>query len=326
MRDGLRGLGEFGLIRALTADLKSGGNVQHGIGDDCAVVAFGGKSMLLTCDASLEGVHFKRDWGVPEDLGWKAAVSALSDIAAMGGRANFVMVTLALPEELELAFVEALYRGIRDAVESAGAIIVGGDTSASHSGIVMDLTVVGEVVGRPMLRSGAQPGDVIAMSGAIGERSAGLHALLHDVEAPELIREYLHPLPRLAEGQWLQAQPGVKAMMDVSDGLLPDARHIAESSGVGIDLWTDWLPASARLEEFWRGQGLDCGAQRLRSGEEYELLVVLDSVEAGAICEAFEKKFELPLTVIGECDDGHEGVRVDGEESDEKGYEHFLTP
>lgn len=326
MKDGLRGLGEFGLIRALTADLKSGGNVQHGIGDDCAVVAFGGKSMLLTCDASLEGVHFKRDWGAPEDLGWKAAVSALSDIAAMGGRANFVLVTLALPEELELAFVEALYRGLADAVESAGAIIVGGDTSASHSCIVLDLTVVGEVVGRPMLRSGARPGDVIAMTGAIGERGAGLHALLHGIDGPALVREYLHPLPRLAEGQWLQAQPGVKAMMDVSDGLLPDARHIAKASGVGVDLRTDWLPASAILEEFWRKQRLNCGAQRLRSGEEYELLVVLEAAEAAAICEAFEKVFELPLTVVGECSDGHESVWVDGGESNEKGFEHFRKP
>lgn len=324
MKDGLRGLGEFGLIRALTADLKSGGNVQHGIGDDCAVIEFGGKSMLLTCDASLEGVHFKRDWGTPEDIGWKAAVSALSDIAAMGGRANFVLVTLALPTDAALDYVESLYGGIKAAVAHAGALIVGGDTTASHSGIVLDFTVVGEVVGRPMLRGGAQPGDVIAMTGAIGERGAGLHALLHGVDAKELIRAYLHPFPRLAEGQWLQAQPGVKAMMDVSDGLLPDAGHIAKASEVGIDLRTAWLPANAMLETFWRAQGLDCDAQRLRSGEEYELLVVLNADEAEGICDAFDREQELPLTVVGVCGDGHEGVWVDGEETDEKGFEHFL--
>lgn len=326
MKDGLRGLGEFGLIQALTAGLKSGEQVQHGIGDDCAVVEFGAKSMLLTCDASLEDIHFKRDWGTAEDLGWKAAVSALSDIAAMGGRANFVLVTLALSADVEVPYVEGLYRGLAKAVESAGAVIVGGDTTASHSGIVMDFTVVGEIVGRPMLRQGARPGDIVAMTGAIGERGAGLHALLNGIDAPELVREYLHPLPRLAEGQWLQAQPGVRAMMDVSDGLLPDAGHIAAASGVGIDLRTDWLPPNAALEAFWREQGLDGRAQRLRSGEEYELLVVLDAAESDTICEAFEKEFQLPLTVVGTCGDEQEGVSVDGRKSDEKGFEHFLTP
>jgi thiamine-monophosphate kinase len=289
-------------------------------------VEFGAKSMLLTCDASLEDIHFKRDWGTAEDLGWKAAVSALSDIAAMGGRANFVLVTLALPADVEVPYVEGLYRGLATAVESAGAVIVGGDTTASHAGIVMDFTVVGEVVGRPMLRSGARPGDVIAMTGAIGERGAGLHALLNGIDAPELVREYLHPLPRLAEGQWLQAHPGVKAMMDVSDGLLPDTRHIAEASRVRIDLRTDGLPPDAALEAFWREQGQDGRAQRLRSGEEYELLVVLDAAESETICEAFEKEFQLPLTVVGTCGEGHEGVWVDGRKSDEKGFEHFLTP
>jgi thiamine-monophosphate kinase len=326
MKESLRGLGEFGLIRALTADLKSGGSVQHGIGDDCAVVEFGGKSMLLTCDASLEGVHFRRDWGTPEDIGWKAAVSAISDIAAMGGRASFMLVTLALPADAALDYVEALYGGIKAAVDHAGVLIVGGDTTASNAGIVLDFTVVGEVVGRPMLRRGAQPGDVIAMTGTIGERGAGLHALLHGVEARDLVRAYLHPFPRMAEGQWLQAQPGVKAMMDVSDGLVPDARHIAKASGVGIDLRRDWLPANTALEDFWRGQALDCAAQRLRSGEEYELLVVLKADEAEGICEAFAREHALPMTVVGLCGGGHEGVWVDGAETDEQGFEHFLTP
>jgi len=237
-----------------------------------------------------------------------------------------VLVTLALPADASLDYVESLYGGIKAAVAHAGALIVGGDTTASHSGIVLDFTVVGEVVERPMLRRGAQLVDVIAMTGAIGERGAGLHALLHGVEARDLVRAYLRPFPRLAAGQWLQAQPGVKAMMDVSDGLLPDAGHIARASGVGIDLRRDWLPANARLEDFWRAQGLDCAAQRLRSGEEYELLVVLDADEAEGICTAFEKEFELPMTVVGLCGDGHEGVWVDGGEPDAKGFEHFRMP
>ncbi|MCF6287311.1 MAG: thiamine-phosphate kinase [Candidatus Hydrogenedentes bacterium] len=323
MTDAIRGLGEFGLIRKLTEQLKQGDTVVHGIGDDCAVLAVGEKQLLLTCDASLEDVHFKRHWGKPEDIGWKAAVSALSDIAAMGGRATAVLVTLALPEDLPVSYAEGLYRGLADAVESVGATIVGGDTTASRSGIIIDITVIGEVVGRPVLRSGAQPGDVIAVTGAIGERGAGLHALLHDVDASELIRAYLHPSPRIEAGQWFQAQPGVHAMMDVSDGLLPDARHIAQASGVGIDLFSDKLPKNDRLDAYWKSQGEGGSLQRVRSGEEYELLVVLAAAEFDMICEAFSRYTGLLISVIGECTKSHEGIQLDGSIPGATGFEHF---
>lgn len=323
MIGGIGGLGEFGLIREWTKQLKTGNGVSLGIGDDCAIVEAGGSQLLLTCDASLEGVHFHRNWGTPEDIGWKAAVSALSDIAAMGGRARFVLVTIALPADVDLAYTQALYHGLADAMETAGAVIVGGDTTASHSGIVIDLTVVGEVVGRPVLRSGAQPGDVVAVTGAIGERGAGLHALQNGIEAPEFVRAYLHPTPRLAEGQWLQAQPGVRAMMDISDGLLPDARHIAEASGVGIDLHSDQLPGHPGLAAYWKTPGRECALERLRSGEEYELLAVLPASGANETCRVFGERFGLALTILGECANSHTGVHVDDAAPAELGFEHF---
>lgn len=323
MSDGLGDLGEFGLIREWTKGLRAGAGVAHGIGDDCAVVEVGGKQLLLTCDASLEGVHFHRDWGTPEDLGWKAAVSALSDIAAMGGRANFVLVTLALPGDVDVDFAKGLYRGIADAVESVGAVIVGGDTTASQSGIVIDVAVVGEVVGRAVLRSGARPGDVIAVTGAPGRRGAGLHALLHGIEAPALIRDYLHPTPRLAEGQWLQAQAGVRAMMDVSDGILPDAGHMARASGVGIDLQAGKLPVDGVLEAFWMAQGRVAGMERLRSGEAYELLVAMEPDAVDGVCGAFEGRFGVALSVVGVCGEGESGVTVDGTAPGAAGFEHF---
>lgn len=322
MSDGLGGLGEFGLIRELTRGLRSGEGVSRGIGDDCAIVEIAGASLLLTCDASLEGVHFHRDWGAPEDIGWKAAVSALSDIAAMGGRARFVLVTLALPEDTPLDFVTTLYRGLSEAVTASGAAIVGGDTTASRSGIVLDLSVVGEVVGRPMLRSGARPGDLVAVTGVPGRRGAGLHALLHGIEA-RMVRDYLHPSPRLAEGQWLQAQPGVRAMIDLSDGMLPDARHIAEASGVGIDLRANQLPVNESLEAFWGNRGRDSGPERLRSGKEYELLVALDATDAGTICASFGEQFGIPLTVVGACYSESRAVLVDGAVPSDAGFEHF---
>lgn len=323
MSESLRKLGEFGLIADLTGDLRPGPSVRLGIGDDCAEVEMGGVSMLLTCDASLEGVHFHRDWGTPEDIGWKAAVSALSDIAAMGGRACYLLVTLALPEDVEAEWVESAYRGIRHAVAFAGAEIVGGDTTASRSGIVLDFSVIGEVTGRAVRRAGARPGDLVAMTGAVGARGAGLHALLHDIDAPELTGEYLHPFPRLVEGRWLQAQDAVHAMMDVSDGLLPDARHIAMASGVGINLRGDWLPQHAALDRFWADLNESSSSRRMRSGEEYELLVAVNRAEAAAVRETFLHTFEVPLTFVGECTDAFEGVRIDGEAVRDEGFEHF---
>ncbi len=318
--------GEFALIASLTASLKSGDDVQQGIGDDCAVVRFGDKELLLTCDASLEDIHFKRDWGTPEEIGWKAAVSALSDIAAMGGRAVAVLVTLALPGDLPVAYAEGLYRGLSSAVESTGAAIVGGDTTASRSGIVIDLTVIGEVVGRAVLRSGARPGDVVAVTGAVGERGAGLHALLHDIEAPDLVRAYLHPTPRIDEGVWLQAQPSVHAMMDISDGLLPDARHIAKASGVGFNLLSAQLPNNVRLWSYWAEQGMESMPQRLCSGEEYELLVILAVEEAPALLQAFMAQFDVAIHPVGVCTEHSGDVLVDGEPPAAQGFEHFRAP
>lgn len=323
MSESLQKLGEFGLIADLTGDIRPGPSVRLGIGDDCAEVEVGGASLLLTCDASLEGVHFHRDWGTPEDIGWKATVSALSDIAAMGGRACYLLVTLALPEDVEVEWVESAYRGIRHAAAFAGAEIVGGDTTASRSGIVLDFSVIGEVTGRAVRRAGARPGDLLAMTGAVGARGAGLHALLHEINAPELTGEYLHPFPRLVEGRWLQAQDAVHAMMDVSDGLLPDARHIAKSSGVGINLRGDWLPQHAAVERFWEELGENSTARRLRSGEEYELLVAVNRAEAAAVRETFLHTFEVPLTFVGECTHAHAGVRIDGEAVRDEGFEHF---
>ncbi|MBX3180093.1 MAG: thiamine-phosphate kinase [Candidatus Hydrogenedentes bacterium] len=316
-------LGEFGLIRALTGGLRPGEGIIQGIGDDCAVIEAGGAQLLLTCDASLEGVHFHRNWGAPHDLGWKAAASAISDIAAMGGRARHVLVTLALPPDAPLEFVKAFYAGVADAVEQCDAAIIGGDTTASASGIVADITVIGDVPGRAVFRQGAESGDLIAVTGVPGRRGAGLYALLHGIDAPEYIQAYLKPLPRLAEGQWLQARDEVHAMIDISDGILPDAQHIATASGVGIDLDADELPADPSLDTFWGDQDRISPEERLRSGEEYELLVALAPEEATAVCGAFEVAFGLPLTPIGRCVRDFQGVRINGEIPERAGFEHF---
>ncbi len=182
---GLGDIGEFGLIARLTRGLPVSGAVVEGIGDDCAVLRCGDRLLLATCDASLEGIHFSRRHATPKDIGWRAAASALSDIAAMGGKPTFVLVTLACPADISPDFIEDVYRGLSEAVHATGAVIVGGDTTGTKTGLALDVTVLGEATGgRPLLRRGARPGDIVVVTGYPGASAGGLAALQCGVDAP----------------------------------------------------------------------------------------------------------------------------------------------
>lgn len=320
----LRSLGEFGLIERVTRVLQAPECSVVGIGDDCAVVRVGERILLATCDASIEDVHFSRAYATAEDIGWKAAATALSDIAAMGGRPLFLLTTLACPEDASVAFVEGLYRGLQAATAQSGGGIVGGDTTRSNQGYVIDVTVIGEPAGdRYLLRDGARDGDLLAVTGWPGRSSAGLLALQLGVEAPELTEAHLRPVPRMAEGQWLAARPEAHALIDVSDGLLQDAGHLAERSGVGVDVSPDALPVAAALTEACVALGPAPDSFILAGGEDYELAVALDPAGAATVCRAFEEQFGLPLTLVGTFGQGWTGVRLAGEDLQEGGYDHF---
>ena len=320
----VRGLGEFGLIRRLTEDLPGHPAVLAGVGDDCAVLKAGGQSMLVSCDAALEGVHFRRDLATPKAIGWKAATAALSDIAAMGGRPRFMLVTLACPTETELPFLDGLYAGLRGAAEHYETVIVGGDTTESHSGLILDVTVIGESAGgRILLRSGARPGDVAVVTGGPGRSAAGLMALHSGADAPELVAAHLHPQARFTEGQWLAARREVHALIDSSDGLLQDAGHLADASGIGLDVDPDKVPLAPELAAYAAGLGIDPLELALAGGEDYELIAALDGPSAASLIDAFQNRFELPMTAVGVFTADFAGVRIAGECVDKTGYDHF---
>lgn len=320
----LGALGEFGLIRQLTEGLASSEDVLTGIGDDCAVLRLGDRELLVTCDAAIEDVHFRRALASPQAIGWKSAASALSDIAAMGGQPRFVLITLACPPDTSMDFLEALYRGMAEAVSYCGAVVVGGDTTQSPSGMVIDLTVIGEPVAqRSLLRSGARPRDCLAVTGWPGRSAAGLLALERGDEIPALVQAHLHPLPRIAEGQWLAAQPEVHAAIDLSDGLLQDAGHLAESSQLGIDLHRSAVPIAPELRAFCGKHALDAGNLAFNGGEEYELVLALDGDSAVPLAHGFQERFGLPLTVIGRFTEAWSGMRMEGEALHPQGYDHF---
>ncbi len=324
MDERVKDLGEFGLIGRLTGGLPVGDGVVVGAGDDCAVVRFGEREVLLSCDASLEGRHFDKAYMPAEAIGWRAMASALSDIAAMGGVARFAVVTLGLPPELEVAFVEELYRGLAEAAAEAGAAIVGGDTAASEWGIVIDVTVLGEPVGgRYVLRTGAKAGDVLAVTGYPGRAAAGLLALRRGVDAPALVEAFLRPVPRLAAGQWLAQRPEVHAMIDLSDGLLADARHVAEASGVGLDITRAGLPIAEALRAAAKELGFGPADLVLGGGEDYELACAVDADEFDAVRAAFEEAQGLALHAAGRFTAKEDGIVLDGAPAPHLGFEHF---
>jgi thiamine-monophosphate kinase len=271
----LSDLGEHGLIRRVTGGIPlDPARVVLGVGDDCSVTRLpGGQLQLVTTDLLLENVHFLRDVIQPEELGAKAMAVNLSDIAAMGGTALDAWVSLGLSQAVDVEWVDRLYSGMTRVAAAHRVSLLGGDTTAAEQ-IVLNLVLLGEVApGEILLRSGAQPGDRIFVSGHLGDSAAGLHALRERLEAPELVRRHHSPEPRLELGRRLATSGLVHAAIDLSDGLASDLNHICDASGVGSEVHADQLPRSAALEAYCRRHHLDPVAFALAGGEDYELLV-----------------------------------------------------
>ncbi len=326
-------LGEFGFI-ARVADFvgEPRGAVVVGIGDDAAVLKTSGEGhLLVTTDAFVEGRHFRREWLSAEQIGTRAACAAISDIAAMGGEALAVFVSLGLPGGEEAAFGEQLMRGIHNVATEYDASLAGGDTFASPSGICLDVVVVGQV-DRPWLRSAARPGDILLVSGTLGEAAAAFH-LLDSGAAPHaeglptaLHNRFVRPTPQLALAQALAELAAPPAAIDISDGLAQDAGHIAERSEVALTIEADCVPLSPACYEVAAELGADPVLWALTSGEEYELLLAMPSAHAEqAVAQA--QQVGVVLTRIGSVKAGS-GVTVLGSdgspiEFERGGWNHF---
>jgi len=320
----LRDLWEFGLIRRLTCGLPESGAVVQCVGDDCAVVRVGERLLLVSTDACVEDVHFSRRTASPADIGWKAAAAAVSDIAAMGGEARYVLVSLACPVDIPAEVLDGLYGGIREAVDACGAVIIGGDTTESLARMVLDVVVIGETAeGRYRLRRGARPGDVLAVTGYPGRSAAGLLALELGVRAPALTEAHLRPRPRLAEGRWLALREEVHALIDVSDGLAQDAAHIAEASDAGADIDPETLPVAPVLEEYRGVLGIAPRDLILAGGEDYELAMAIDGDACEDLLRDFRAAFATPITAVGRFTAAPKGIRIAGAVPEMSGFDHF---
>lgn len=278
---------EFDTIRLLMARW---GDLAVDIGDDAAVLphqAIGQR--VVSTDACVEGVHFVRAWLTPREVGARAAAAALSDVAAMGGAAECVLVALVVP----ITWMDDLpdvADGIGDVVRFAGARIVGGNLSRGDT-FALTLTVIGHAT-RPVPRAGAAVGDLVVVTGQLGGPGAALAAWRAGVEPTVWARQrFAAPMPRLHEGSLLAAA-GATTMMDISDGLAADARHLGAASGVAITIDSARLPL---------GPGIT-GQEALASGEEYELLATVPPERFEALERLWERETALPLTVIGLVD------------------------
>jgi thiamine-monophosphate kinase len=272
-----------------------------GAGDDAAlVVPRPGYQAILTCDWFLEGSHFFRDKHPPESIGWKCLARAVSDVAAMGGEPKHFLLSLALPGTHTGSWLDRFLRGLARAGRRLGCQIAGGDTTKSEK-ILINVTVVGEIrQGQAVLRSGAKAGDLIFVSGRLGEAELGLQRLrqgrIGRRRDDACLKKHLYPEPRLALGQWLAEKRFATSMMDLSDGLSTDLSRLCAASGVGARLEVDKIPAAQALVTKKRSQ-LNLLDLALNGGDDYELLFTVRPSQAHRIPSAFRG---LLLSCIGE--------------------------
>jgi thiamine-monophosphate kinase len=304
--------GEFGLISQIVDLFPQGEHVLVGPGDDAAVLRIRSGHVVVSTDLMVEGRHFRREWVSAEDVGHRAAAQNLSDINAMGGRAHSLTVGLAAPADLPVAWVLDFARGFADECALVGASVVGGDITGADE-IVVAVTVIGACTQAPVLRSGAEAGDVLALCGRQGWAAGGLAVLGRGFRSPRvLVDAYRRPEPPYDAGQEA-AEAGATAMIDVSDGLVADAAHLARESGVRLDVRRDAFAIAEPLQAVGAALGADPIQFILGGGEDHPILA------------SFPGAASVPpgWLVVGEVLEG-EGVTVDGAAYDgPAGWVHF---
>lgn len=307
---------ELELIRRLTRELPGNDSVVAGAGDDCAVLDLGvpGRLVLFKTDAVVEGIHFTRE-APPDKVGRKALARCLSDIAAMAGTPSAAVITLALPNGFDVKYVEGIYEGLNALARRHQVAIVGGETTTNPERMLISMALVGTVAKEKCVRRrGSKPGDAIFVTGELGGSISGRHL---DFE------------PRLAEALWLADAFALHAMIDLSDGLASDLRHLLEADGLGAELLKSAIPISrtAKLQSRSESSAKPPLLAALTDGEDFELLFTVASSDAVPLLDAWKKQFPaLPLSCVGKIT-GDAGVRLRDKDllipMPAHGYVHF---
>ncbi len=317
-------LDEAQLLERIIPLLPEGHRTVTGPGDDAAVLNVPSGQAVISTDVLVEGHHFRTDWSTPEDVGYRAAVQNLADIAAMGANPTGMVVGLVLPRDTPVEWVEGVARGLSEATAPAGVGVIGGDLVAGEQ-LVIAITVHGETFAQPILRSGAKVGDVVAVAGTLGQAAAGYALRSENYEASQesaegrLITMFCRPIPPLSAGVAAVAG-GASAMMDISDGLIKDAGRLAKASGVTIDL--EWSSFATDV------QGVSAARDALGLDDDAAASWVLTGGEDHGLLATFPSDAELPeeFREIGKVvEAGTQRVLVDGASPNvnDSGWDHF---
>lgn len=292
---------EFDLIRRFLnrAPGGAGDEVLVGPGDDASVLRDGG--ITLSADMSVEGVHFRRDWLTPEQIGYRAAAAAMSDLAAMAARPIGLLVSIAVPPSDAGDVAAGVMSGVADLANGFAAALLGGDLSTSPGPMVIDVTVVGRTAS-PVLRSGAEPGDEVWVTGELGAAGAAVAALLRgQVPQAEAMERFARPVPRILEAIWLAERRVPKAMLDLSDGLLGDAAHLAAASAAAVVLEAESIPVHVAVAAPSPDERLSLAT---RAGEDYELCFCAAPGAGHRVREEFERRFGVRMSRVGVVERG----------------------
>ncbi|MBR5856103.1 MAG: thiamine-phosphate kinase [Bacteroidales bacterium] len=318
----IKSSGEFGFIDSIKKQFKVPAGVL-GIGDDCAVIPSEGGELIYSTDMLMEGIHFLRGAASPEDIGWKSLAVNLSDIAAMGGAPVASFLSIALPKDAQGEWAERFIAGYAELSKKFNVPLLGGDTTSSLRDIAINVGVMGHMpLGKSLKRSGAIVGHSIYVTGTLGDSAGGLQAILKgfetDVSVDALLQSHIRPYPRINEGKELSNTDLVGAMMDISDGIASDLRHILKASNVGAVVDLDSIPLSGSLVSVCDRYGMDATMLAIGGGEDYELLFTAP--------DKIEKHLQFPVYKIGEITSGNELVwRSNGKtvDWDITGFKHF---
>ncbi len=331
----LKDIGEFGFIKKISRGcLIRPDNIVKAIGDDAAAFRSNPEQLaLITTDLLVERIHFLRDAIAGFDLGFKSLAVNLSDIAAMGGTAREAFISIAIPDDCRLDYLDEIYNGIKKLAAEFDVNLLGGDTTRSKIDLIINIVVQGMVPQAELLcRDAARPSDIICSTGFLGDSKAGLHLVLNKITADthglkSLLKAHNLPQPHLREGRFLAQQSGVHAAIDTSDGLSSDLGHIAEDSQVGALLYADKIPLSVNLKDFCARFGFDPVEYALSGGEDYTLLCTIAPDHAQEIARGFENKFKRPLFAIGKITADKDMVLINPDGTTQpiipSGWDHF---
>lgn len=310
--------GEFDRIRAIAAALGSRGTA---LGDDCALIPEAGGWIALSCDLTVEDVHYRSRWIQPREVGWRAAMAALSDLAGEGAEAIGILVSLGVPAGAEDEIVSVM-EGAGEAAEVVGGTILGGDLSTAPVW-TLDVTAVGRAT-NPVTRAGARPGDRVWVTGVLGGARSAVAAWNDGREpSPESRRAFAEPRARIKAGLALAAL-GAHAMMDLSDGLAGDAGHLAAASGVKLVMDLESIPLHRRVNDEAGRSGTSPGRFAALGGEDYELLVTMPDGFGSSEAVEFSRNNGVALTRVGSVEEGTGALFLErGVEVSVRGFNHF---